>query len=343
MRLFSLALALLSALLLTPAAIAAPRVLLIVSSHGEKEGETRPGFEMDELAQAWLILRQNGLQVAIASPTGGAPIADKFDPKKPYNAAFLGDPQALAALASTKAIDPAMAAQYQALFLIGGKGAMFDLPASLPLQQLLLAAHSKGLVIGSVCHGPAVLATVEDAKGRPIVEGVRITGFSNHEEDLFGKKWRAQFPFDLETGLSRQGARFSSGPMMLSHVVADGRFVSGQNPYSTAATAEAVVRALGQTPAPREPWADERSLALVSRLVNGQAPHAADDIRRNPDAYDMPLIAIWGYYQALAAGEDLSALRQGLAAMELALPYMEEPQLKAAADKARARLLAAGE
>ena len=347
MRLLSLLLAcLMAALFLTPAANAAnaapQRVLLIVSSHGENGGETSPGFEMDELSEAWLILRQNGFEVEIASPKGGAPVADKYDPKKPYNAAFLADPKATAALANTRPITPALASRYQALFLMGGKGAMFDFPSSQPLQQLILAAHARGAVIGSVCHGPAALALVKTADGRALVQGVRLTGFSNAEEDLFGKRWRPHFPFDLETALREKGAVFTQAQMMLPHVETDGRFVSGQNPYSTAAATEAIVRALGQTPASRAPWADERSMELLARLIAGQAPEAAAELRQNPSAYDMPLIAIWGYYQSLAAGDDPTRLQQGLAAMDLALPHVDEPQLKAAAEKARARLQAIG-
>ncbi len=339
MRLIPLLLALMLGMFLgKPSFAEAPRVLLIVSSHGADGGETRPGFEMDELSQAWLILRQNGFKVDIATPKGGAPVADKFDPKKPYNAAFLSDPKATTALANARTINPAMAGQYRALFLIGGKGAMFDFPQSPALQQLLAEAHGRGLVIASVCHGPAALATVSDAQGRPIVQGVRLTGFSNQEEDLFGKKWRPSFPFDLETALRRQGASFTSGPMMLPHVEVDGRFVSGQNPYSTAATAEALVRALDHSPKPREPWADERSMALISRLIRGDAPNTAAEIQADPKSHDIPLIAIWGYYQSLAAGDDVKALRQGLSAMELALPHMDEPQLKEATEGARARL-----
>jgi hypothetical protein len=40
-----------------------PKVLLVVSSEGRPDAvgkQERPGFEMDELAQAWLVLRANG-------------------------------------------------------------------------------------------------------------------------------------------------------------------------------------------------------------------------------------------------------------------------------------------
>ena len=63
--------------LITPAAAAEepPKVLLVVSSEGRLDAagkQQRPDFEMDELAQAWLVLRANGLRVELASPTGGA-------------------------------------------------------------------------------------------------------------------------------------------------------------------------------------------------------------------------------------------------------------------------------
>ena len=53
------------------------RALMVVSSEGVDAGKTRPGFEMDEFAQTWLILRANGIVVDVASPKGGAVEADK--------------------------------------------------------------------------------------------------------------------------------------------------------------------------------------------------------------------------------------------------------------------------
>jgi hypothetical protein len=81
------------ALLIAAPVNAAPkennRVLLVVSSHGLDEGKTRPGYEMDELSQAYAVFADNGLQVDIASPSGGAVVAEKYNPKKPYNNRFL--------------------------------------------------------------------------------------------------------------------------------------------------------------------------------------------------------------------------------------------------------------
>ena len=46
-----------------------PKVLLVISSEGQECGK-RPGFEMDEYALAYMVLRDNGVKVDIASAAG---------------------------------------------------------------------------------------------------------------------------------------------------------------------------------------------------------------------------------------------------------------------------------
>lgn len=58
-------------------AASSSKVLIVVSGEGRDQGKTRPGFEMDEFAQAYLIFRANGLDVDVASPAGGPVQADK--------------------------------------------------------------------------------------------------------------------------------------------------------------------------------------------------------------------------------------------------------------------------
>lgn len=43
-----------------------PKVLLVISSEGQECGK-RPGFEMDEYALAYMVIRDNGVKVDIAS------------------------------------------------------------------------------------------------------------------------------------------------------------------------------------------------------------------------------------------------------------------------------------
>lgn len=314
------------------------RVLLVVSGNGADDGKTRPGFEMDELTQAWAVFTDNGFEVDIASPSGGAVVADKFNGKKPYNSRFLGDPEASAELANTRSLASLGEQKYAAIFVIGGKGAMFDLPISVPLKTLLAETYRAGGVIGAVCHGPAVFMNVALEDGTSLLEGRAVTGFSNEEEAMFGKGWAPHFPILLENGLRGSGAVYSEAPMMLNHVVADGRLVTGQNPYSTAAAAEAMITAMGRTLRPRQPWADERSITLLLQMLHGEGELARAAFNADPSLYDVPLIAIWGYYRAQTVGSDRAALSQAIEIMELASPHFNEPELAAALAEARDRL-----
>ena len=317
---------------------ARPRVLVVVSGNGADNGKTRPGFEMDELTQAWAVFADNGLAVDIASPKGGAVVADGFDPAKPYNKRFLADASASAALAATRALAEVKAARYDAVFLVGGKGAMFDLSTSADLKEVILATDAAGGVVGGVCHGPAAFMNLLKKDGSSFVAGRALTGFSNEEEVLFGKRWAATYPVRLEDGLKGAGARYSAAPMMLSHVVSDGRLVTGQNPFSTPATAEAMVKAMGRTPVARTPYDDERGIALIGLLLAGKTAEAQAAMNRDPAGHDVKLVAMWGYYRTMSAPGDAAVLRQGLAAMELAAPHFKEPKLAEAITQTRAKL-----
>lgn len=322
----------------TPAQAADPdTVLIVVSGEGRDRGKTRPGFEMDEFAQAWLIFRANGLEVEVASPRGGAVEADGYDAEEPFNARVLADADAVRMLADTRATAALRAEDYEAVYLVGGKGAMFDLPADAALRALLAQVHEGGGVVAAVCHGPAALAQVRLADGRSLVEGRALTGFTDEEEAIFGKRWAPEFPFALEAEMRERGARWSEAPLMMPHLVVDDRLITGQNPYSTTAVAEAIVRALGREPVAREPWRDERTMTLVQRLLAGDADAARAALAADLASYHVPLIGLLGYYQ-LQAAKDEAAVRDALAVMELAAPHMGEPQLRVGIADAHARL-----
>lgn len=323
-----------------PATAAAPagKVLLVISSHGAQSGQERPGFEMDELSQAYAVFADNGFDVEIASPQGGEPVADEYDPEKPYNARVLSDPGFLTSFRQTRRLIDVKSEAYRAIFVIGGKGAMFDLPTNPDLKHLIAATYEAGGVIGAVCHGPMAFANLRLSDGSALIAGRKLTGFSNEEEALFGKRWVPHFPAFLEDALRGAGGQFSKGAIMLDHVVTDGRLVTGQNPYSTARTAEAVVAAVGLPVAPRQPYPDERSVSAINALLQGAGTQVAEAIASDPAGYDIPLIAVWGYYRTLQAGTDRDMLVQGLAVMELAEPHFADPEFKRTMEEVRQRL-----
>lgn len=315
---------------------AADKVLIVVSSEGRDQGKTRPGFEMDEFSQSWLMLRANGLAVEVASPSGGPVEADRYNPKHDYNARLADDPEALAALRQTRATASLKAADYRAVLIMGGKGAMFDLPKDPGLHKLLRDMDSRGAVIAAVCHGPAALAEVRRADGKPLVEGRHLTGFTNEEEQVFGKKWVTQFPWLLEDRLKAQGARWEEASLMMPIVVVDGRLITGQNPYSTTAMTEAVLRALGRVPVARQPYKDEATMNLAQQWLEG-GDAVKTRLAANPQAYHTELLAALGVYQFKQATDDATR-RQALSLMRLAEPYYKHEMLSQTMAEARRAL-----
>jgi putative intracellular protease/amidase len=322
-----------------PQKATAPKVLLVVSSEGRQDAtgkSIRPGFEMDEFALAWLALRANGLQVEVASPSGGAVTADRYKPQDDHIMALKADAQSTTALAATRRTQDVKPGEHAAIFIVGGKGAMFDLPRDAALAQLLGAHHAQGGVLAAVCHGPAALAEVKRSDGQPLVAGRRMTGFTDEEEQTFGKTWAAQYPFWLEKRMREQGAQWEEAPLMMPKLVVDDRLITGQNPFSTTLAAEALVRALGRTPVARPLLREDASMQLVQWWVTGEQAAARAMLAADPAQYKTDLIAMLGFYQHGAATDD-AGRRQAISVMELAAPYFDNPRFRFELAQAQAR------
>lgn len=314
-----------------------PRVLLVISSEGRDGGKTRPGFDLDEFAQAWLVLRDNGIVADVASPAGGAVDLGEFKPEDDHIAALMADAAAKQRLGATRRTADLDAGEHDAILVIGGKGAMLDLPKDEALARLLSAQDARGGVVAAVCHGPAAFAHATRADGRPLVAGRRITGFTDEEEAVFGKPWVEQFPFLLETELRRQGARWEEAALMMPKVVVDGRWVTGQNPFATPGVVEAVLVALGREPGPRTVYREEATMRLVTRWLDGDRDAVRDELARETARYKVDLVAMLGYYQYEAATDDV-VRRQALSIMELAAPHFPHPRLRIGMARAHAAL-----
>jgi putative intracellular protease/amidase len=235
-------------------ALTAVKVLLIVTSHSQfgNTGE-KTGFWLEELAAPYEQFTRAGAQVDIASPLGGkAPVDPRSEQERTEDTrAFLADAEATKKLANTKVLAQ-VKDTYDAYFVVGGHGVMWDLSQHAPAHQLLSAGYARGAVVAAVCHGPAALVGVKGPDGKPLVAGKRVAAFSNAEEQA--AKFDAIVPFPLETRMRELGARYESGPLWKSFTVRDGRLVTGQNPASSAATAQEVLKVLAekkQAPAPK--------------------------------------------------------------------------------------------
>lgn len=315
------------------------KILVVVSSYGKDSGNIRPGYEFDEFTQAYLIFKANGFAMDVASPKGGSTEPDEFNRNKPYNKAVLTDEKAMAALKNTIPTAHINPANYVAVYIVGGKGAMFDLPFDPSLQDIIASIYNrKNGIVSAVCHGPAALVNVKVADNKYLLNGKTVTGFCNAEEEKFGKKWVKDFPFLLEDKLKTRDALYEQAPIMLPHTSVSGNLITGQNPYSTTAVADEVVKSLGKQPVKRWLYADENSMYLVKKAVTGEFDWARSELQKNKTAYDIELIAVYGYYRLIGekAGEDET--RQALDIIELTSPYMYNKVLEHARAKGYIKL-----
>ncbi|MGO1001229.1 type 1 glutamine amidotransferase domain-containing protein [Lysobacter sp. CA196] len=224
----------------------------------------KAGFELTELSRAYYVFVANGFEVDIASPLGGKPPMRLDDELVAADYAFLNDAQAIAKLDRSLTLAQVDASRYAAVYFVGGKGAMFDFPGNREIQRIVAAVHANGGVVGAVCHGPAALLEVRLGNGRRLIDGRRMTGFSNDEELFLLKDARRLFPFLLQDRIADRGARYVEGPIYLDNTVVDGRLVTGQNPWSTWSVAEAMVAALGHVPVSRERTSEEVGVRLLN-------------------------------------------------------------------------------
>jgi len=119
---------------------------------------------------------------------------------------------------------------------------MFDLPDDPGLQQLIREFTETDRIVAAVCHGPAGFVNVTLSDGRHLVEGKKITGFTNEEERA--ARMDEHIPFLLEDRLRKAGAVFVAKPKWAKHVEVDGKLLTGQNPQSSEAAAHEVVELL---------------------------------------------------------------------------------------------------
>jgi len=220
--------------------------ILIVCTSIAELGNTggKTGFWYEELAAPYNIFAAAGLRPVLASPKGGLPPLDPGSNSPDFRTEdvvkFEADHEAMAALESTKMLSEITdLSDYAAIFLVGGHGTMWDFPANSQLGRLVALAVSAAKPIGAVCHGVAGLLSVDEAVRRDLLDGKKLTAFSNAEEAAVGLT--DAVPFLLEDRLKECGASYSSGDIFTPHVVTDGRLVTGQNPASSSDAAQALV------------------------------------------------------------------------------------------------------
>lgn len=223
-------------------------VILFIVTSNAMIGQTNDptGVWLEELTTPYYAFTDAGYEVEIVTVSGGdVPIDPRSlgeDDRPNSVVRYFEDDALQAAVKGTPSADNVDTNKYAAVFFPGGHGTMFDYPNNPKLADIITTTLKDDKVVAAVCHGPAVFVGVNNENGEPIVKGRTISAFTNDEEDAVGLS--DAMPFMLETKLIELGANIVKTDNFTPKAVADGNIITGQNPPSSEAVADLVIKAL---------------------------------------------------------------------------------------------------
>ena len=217
--------------------------ILIILSNAHEIGprKRRTGIFLPEVAHPYAEFDKAKYQIDFVSLTGVTPYLDALQ--------LAGDPPNLSFLVGKgwelmqKAgkLSDVNVAPYDAIFVPGGLAPMVDMPEHPLLKQVIRETYERRAIVGAVCHGPVSLLNVKLSDGSYLLKGKNISSFTNEEEENYAK---TDVPFDLETALINQGAKFHKTKPWEAFSIEDGNLVTGQNPASAQGVAEKMIKLL---------------------------------------------------------------------------------------------------
>lgn len=222
------------------------KILMVLTSH-DQLGNTgkKTGFWLEEFAAPYFTFLDADVDITVSSPKGGQP---PLDPKSDtpegqteLTARFKADPAAQRVLANTVKLANVNADDYDAVYYPGGHGPLWDLAEDPQSISLIERFYNSGKPVALVCHAPGVLRHVK-VDGVPLVKGKRVSGFTNSEEEAV--QLTQVVPFLVEDELKRLGGLFEKVDDWQVFSIIDGRLITGQNPASSKAVSQDLLKVL---------------------------------------------------------------------------------------------------
>jgi putative intracellular protease/amidase len=207
------------------------KVLFVISS-------SDTAFWLSEVTHPYWHLTERGVVVDFASPRGGKVVFDPYsdpyfekstEPDDLVSKGFLSDKALAAKLDTTLKLKDVDLSGYNAIHIVGGRGATFDLFPSEDVARALEYFWSRDKVVGAICHGAIALGNIPDR-----IRGRRVTGYTLEGDQqlqaLFGSGFL--IPHYPQTVLEESGALYTRVAPNDPCVVVDGKLVTGQNQQS---------------------------------------------------------------------------------------------------------------
>ncbi|MFT4885451.1 MAG: putative intracellular protease/amidase [Natronomonas sp.] len=215
------------------------------------------GYWGEECVEPLTTLEDAGVDVTVATPTGGEPVIDEgsADPEE------VGDETA----AEVRDVDEnhpklnnpiplarATPGEHDAVVFPGGHGTEWDVTQDRHARQLLLdaVAGDDGVAL-VVCHAVGILGFTREADGSFLVEGREITGFPNAwEEDIVDEYDRLpdgrKLPYWVEDEVKAVGGEWDAELDAETSVKVDGDLITARGPASSAAAARTLLDELDE-------------------------------------------------------------------------------------------------
>ncbi|MEF8855796.1 MAG: DJ-1/PfpI family protein [Haloplanus sp.] len=213
------------------------------------------GYWGEECIEPLTTLDAAGVDITVATPTGGKPVVDErsVDPdnvgvemadhvREVHDAdERLNDPERITA------VD---AAAFDAVVFPGGHGTEWDINQDRHARALLRDAVEGDGTALVVCHAVGLLAFTRDSDGDFLAAGRDVTGFPNaweegivDEHDLMpdGRK----LPYWVEDEVTAVGANWDAELAADTSVTVDGNLVTARGPGSSAEAARTLLAELG--------------------------------------------------------------------------------------------------
>lgn len=217
------------------------RLLFVLTSH-DILGNTnkKTGFWIEEFATPYYFFKDKGYEIVVATPKGGqAPIDPKSNEPAFQTSAtkrYFTDSKTQVVLSKTVKLTSVNQKDFDAVFYPGGHGPMWDLVNDQASINLIQDFYNNQKPVAFVCHGSAALINVKDKNGKYLIDGKKITGFCNTEEEAV--QLTKVVPFALESKLKEHGAIYEKGADWSAFAINDGLILTGQNPQSSELVAE---------------------------------------------------------------------------------------------------------
>lgn len=241
------------------------RVAIVISNPAVSTTTGWPvGFWWSELTHPYFAFSEKGYEVEIFSPRGGCCEADAMSNPRDasgYSSSdlitlgFISTRDLASRVDNTRKISEIDPARFDGIVVAGGQAPMFTFGKEEDLHRLFVEFYSSGKVAAVLCHGVALLRYAKLPGGEYLAKGKTVTGFANVEEDFADNAvWdmnllsrdKHVMPWRIEDELKTLGANYVQAGLWRGFAVRDGNLITGQQNFSGAETAEAVIRALGE-------------------------------------------------------------------------------------------------